>query len=74
MEKKWPLLKPVYLYIDEYNSKPIEINEDELTEIRETGLIDLNNENKQSKFNPENLFITFILSEFSKQLKSGYFK
>ncbi|WP_250314631.1 hypothetical protein [Neisseria sp. Marseille-Q6792] len=69
--KKWPLLEPVYRYIDEYNGEPIEIDEDELTEIRETGLIALDNGNIQSQFKPEKLFITFKLSKFSRQLKSG---
>ena len=72
--KKWPLLEPIYRYIDEYNDEPIEIDEDELTEIRETGLIDLDNGNIQSEFNLEKLFITFTLSEFSKQLKGGDLK
>lgn len=66
---KWHLLEPIYRYIDEYTDEPIELDEDELTEIRESGYISLNNGNVQAQFDPRKLFITFTLSELAKGLK-----
>lgn len=66
---KWHLLEPIYRYIDEYTDEPIELDEDELAEIRESGYISLNNGNIQVQFDPRKLFITFTISELAKKLK-----
>lgn len=66
---KWHLLEPIYRYIDEYTDEPIELDEDELAEIRESGYISLNNGNIQVQFDPRKLFITFTISELAKELK-----
>ncbi len=67
---KWHLLEPIYRYIDEYTKEPIELDENELAEIREAGYIYLDNGKIQAKFDPHKLFITFTLSELAKELKS----
>lgn len=57
---KWHVLNPIYTYI-ESDFKPLIITEEQLSEIREIGLINLqkNNHIIESKFKPECLFISF---------------
>ncbi|WP_141564941.1 hypothetical protein [Neisseria lactamica] len=63
------MLEPIYRYIDGYTDEPIELMEEELADIQESGYIALNNGNIQSKFNPKLLFITFTLSKLAIRLK-----
>ena len=67
---KWHLLESVYRYTSLYDKEPIELEEDELTEIREIGYIYINNGRLRSVFDPSNLFITFTISENAKKLKT----
>ena len=65
---KWHLLDPVYRY-DDFPNEPIELDEDEVTEIREKGMIAVDNGNREVPFRPERLFITFKLSDYARKLK-----
>ncbi|MCS4533311.1 hypothetical protein [Neisseria montereyensis] len=68
--KKWHLLDPIYRYQDEYSDEPIELEEDEVSDIINNGYIFLNNGNIKATFDPSLLFITFTLSPLSRELKA----